>query len=122
MAAVWECICSVLDHLHRDGHVCNDQRLHSRSEWLERGDESALHVIICDEMDAFARTRGTLTSDSSGVRDSIVNQLLAKIDGVSTMDNVLVIGLTNRKDLIEPAMLRPGRLEVRTLTQMSVRE
>ena len=46
------------------------------------------------------------------MRDSVVNQLLAKMDGVKAMDNVLVIGLTNRRDLIDPALLRPGRLEV----------
>jgi vesicle-fusing ATPase len=46
------------------------------------------------------------------VRDSLVNQLLAKIDGVKDMENVLVIGLTNRMDLIDPALIRPGRLEV----------
>jgi len=81
-------------------------------EWDERGPRSALHVIIFDEMDALTRTRGSLSGDSSGVRDSVVNQLLAKLDGVRQMDNVLVIGLTNRRDLIDPALLRPGRLEI----------
>jgi SpoVK/Ycf46/Vps4 family AAA+-type ATPase len=81
-------------------------------EWDERGARSGLHVIIFDEMDALTRTRGSLTGDSSGVRDSVVNQLLAKLDGVKEMDNMLVIGLTNRRDLIDPALLRPGRLEV----------
>ena len=81
-------------------------------EWDERGPRSGLHVIIFDEMDALARTRGSLSGDSSGVRDSVVNQLLAKLDGVRQMDNVLVIGLTNRRDLIDPALLRPGRMEV----------
>lgn len=81
-------------------------------EWDERGPKSGLHVIIFDEMDALTRTRGSLSGDSSGVRDSVVNQLLAKLDGVKEMDNMLVIGLTNRRDLIDPALLRPGRLEV----------
>ena len=81
-------------------------------EWDERGHKSGLHVIIFDEMDALTRTRGSLNGDSSGVRDSVVNQLLAKLDGVKEMDNMLVIGLTNRRDLIDPALLRPGRLEV----------
>ena len=52
------------------------------------------------------------TGDGSGVRDSCVNQLLSKLDGVEEMNNVLVICLTNRKDLIDSALLRPGRLEV----------
>ena len=53
-----------------------------------------------------------LSGDGSGVRDSCVNQLLSKLDGVDEMNNVLVICLTNRKDLIDSALLRPGRLEV----------
>lgn len=86
--------------------------LDAEDEWINMGELSGLHVIVLDELDALARSRGTLPGDSSGVRDSIVNQLLAKIDGVKDMENVLVIGLTNRKDLIDPALIRPGRLEV----------
>jgi vesicle-fusing ATPase len=50
--------------------------------------------------------------DSTGVSDSIVNQLLSKIDGVDSLNNILIIGMTNRKDMIDEAILRPGRLEV----------
>jgi hypothetical protein len=64
-----------------------------------------------DELDAICRARGS-TSASAGVGDTIVNQLLAKIDGVNSLNNILVIGMTNRKELIDPALLRPGRLEV----------
>ena len=53
-----------------------------------------------------------ILSVGTGVHDSIVNQLLSKIDGVNALNNVLIIGMTNRKDLIDPALLRPGRLEV----------
>ena len=81
-------------------------------EQAEAGDASALHVIVFDEIDAFTRERGSLTGDTSGIRDSVVNQLLAKLDGVEQLDNILVIGLTNRPELIDPALLRPGRLEV----------
>ncbi|OMO65152.1 hypothetical protein COLO4_31469 [Corchorus olitorius] len=81
----------------------NDQRLH--------GDESDLHVIIFDEIDAICKSRGS-TRDGTGVHDSIVNQLLTKIDGVESLNNVLLIGMTNRKDLLDEALLRPGRLEV----------
>jgi len=81
-------------------------------EQAEEGDDSALHVIVFDEMDAFTRERGSLAGDTSGIRDSVVNQLLAKMDGVDALDNVLVIGLTNRPELMDPALLRPGRLEV----------
>ena len=51
-------------------------------------------------------------SNSTGVNDSIVNQLLSKIDGVDQLNNILIIGMTNRKDMIDDAILRPGRLEV----------
>ncbi|KAB2078055.1 hypothetical protein ES319_A06G135300v1 [Gossypium barbadense] len=81
----------------------NDQRT--------RGDESDLHVIIFDEIDAICKSRGS-TRDGTGVHDSIVNQLLTKIDGVESLNNVLLIGMTNRKDLLDEALLRPGRLEV----------
>uniref|UniRef100_A0A0D6QXW2 Vesicle-fusing ATPase n=1 Tax=Araucaria cunninghamii TaxID=56994 RepID=A0A0D6QXW2_ARACU len=76
-----------------------------------RGDQSDLHVIIFDEIDAICKTRGS-TRDGTGVHDGIVNQLLTKIDGVEALNNVLLIGMTNRKDLIDEALLRPGRLEI----------
>ena len=76
-------------------------------EYAQAGDASALHVIILDEMDAIARKRGSITGDSTGVRDSVVNQLLAKMDGVKEASNVLVVGLTNRPELLDPALLRP---------------
>ncbi|XP_048131493.1 vesicle-fusing ATPase-like [Rhodamnia argentea] len=76
-----------------------------------RGDESDLHVIIFDEIDAICKSRGS-TRDGTGVHDSIVNQLLTKIDGVESLNNVMLIGMTNRKDLLDEALLRPGRLDV----------
>lgn len=81
-------------------------------EFEELGDESALHVIVLDELDAIARRRGSVSGDTTGVKDSVVNQLLAKIDGVKEANNVLVVGLTNRPELLDPALTRPGRLEV----------
>ncbi|KAK6132673.1 hypothetical protein DH2020_033589 [Rehmannia glutinosa] len=76
-----------------------------------KGDQSDLHIIIFDEIDAICKSRGS-TRDGTGVHDSIVNQLLTKIDGVESLNNVLLIGMTNRKDLLDEALLRPGRLEV----------
>jgi vesicle-fusing ATPase len=75
-------------------------------------------VIILDEMDAIARKRGSISGDSTGVRDSVVNQLLAKMDGVKEASNVLVVGLTNRPELLDPALLRPGRLEVQLRVEL----
>lgn len=91
-------------------------------EYAQVGDASALHVIILDEMDAIARTRGSVSGDSTGVRDSVVNQLLAKMDGVKEANNVLVIGLTNRPELLDPALLRPGRLEVQLRVELPDRQ
>jgi hypothetical protein len=70
-----------------------------------------LHVIIFDELDAIFKQRGS-ASDSTGVKDTIVNQLLSKMDGVDQLNNILIIGMTNRVDMIDEALLRPGRLEV----------
>ena len=83
----------------------------AEKEYAERGDESDLHIIIFDEIDAICKTRGSVQS-GTGVHDTVVNQLLTKIDGVNSLNNILVIGMTNRKDMIDEALLRPGRLEV----------
>ncbi|KAL3803754.1 hypothetical protein ACHAW5_004605 [Stephanodiscus triporus] len=92
--------------------------LPAEREYEEVGDASALHLIILDEMDAIARKRGSMSADTTGVRDSVVNQLLAKIDGVKSLPNVLVVGLTNRPELLDPALLRPGRLEVQLRVEL----
>lgn len=84
----------------------------AEKEQKERGDASGLHIIIFDELDAICKQRGMTASSSSGVGDTVVNQLLSKIDGVNSLNNILLIGMTNRKDLIDEALLRPGRLEI----------
>jgi len=83
----------------------------AEKEQNEAGDSSMLHIIILDEMDAICKTRGSVR-DGTGVTDSVVNQLLAKIDGIDSLNNILMIGMTNRKDMIDDALLRPGRLEL----------
>jgi len=77
----------------------------------EKGDESDLHIIIIDEIDAICAKRGS-HSDSTGVHDSVVNQLLAKIDGLNSLNNILLIGMTNRLDMLDEAIIRPGRFEI----------
>ncbi|KAJ1449082.1 P-loop containing nucleoside triphosphate hydrolase protein, partial [Pelagophyceae sp. CCMP2097] len=89
----------------------------AEAEYAIAGDASALHVIILDEMDAIARARGSMAGDTTGVRDGVVNTLLAKMDGVVSAPNVLVVGLTNRPELIDEALLRPGRLEVHVVIE-----
>jgi len=85
----------------------------AEKEMKEKGDESTLHIIIFDEIDAICRSRGSTGNSGTGVNESVVNQLLSKIDGVESLNNVLVIGMTNRLDMIDEAMLRPGRLEIK---------
>ena len=82
---------------------------------FQRAREKASHgtpvIVFFDEMDSLFRTRGS--GVSSDVENTIVPQLLSEIDGVETLENVLVIGASNREDMIDPAILRPGRLDVK---------
>jgi vesicle-fusing ATPase len=84
----------------------------AEKEYKEKGEESGLHIIIFDELDAVCKQRGSGAGGGTGVGDSVVNQLLSKLDGVDQLNNILLIGMTNRKDMIDEALLRPGRLEV----------
>lgn len=84
----------------------------AEKEYKEKGDESGLHIIIFDELDAVCKQRGSGAGGGTGVGDSVVNQLLSKLDGVDQLNNILLIGMTNRMDMIDDALLRPGRLEV----------
>ena len=77
----------------------------------ERAQEGMPVIVFFDEMDSLFRTRGT--GISSDVESTIVPQFLAEIDGVERLRNVIVIGASNRQDLIDPAVLRPGRLDVK---------
>jgi len=77
----------------------------------EKSEEGWPVIIFFDEMESLFRTRGT--GISSDMESTVVPQLLAEIDGVETLNNVIVIGASNREDLIDPAILRPGRLDVK---------
>lgn len=77
----------------------------------EKSEEGVPVIVFFDEMDSLFRTRGT--GISSDMESTIVPQLLAEIDGVEALRNVIVIGASNREDLIDPAILRPGRLDVK---------
>lgn len=77
----------------------------------EKSEEGYPVIIFFDEMESLFRTRGS--GISSDIESTIVPQLLAEIDGVETLKNVIVIGASNREDLIDPAILRPGRLDVK---------
>ena len=77
----------------------------------EKASEGAPVIVFFDEMDSLFRTRGS--GISSDVENTIVPQLLSEIDGVEGLENVIVIGASNREDMIDPAILRPGRLDVK---------
>lgn len=77
----------------------------------EKAGEGTPVIVFFDEMDSLFRTRGS--GVSSDVENTIVPQLLSEIDGVEGLENVLVIGASNREDMIDPAILRPGRLDVK---------
>ena len=77
----------------------------------EKASEGTPVIIFFDEMDSLFRTRGS--GVSSDVENTIVPQLLSEIDGVEGLENVIVIGASNREDMIDPAILRPGRLDVK---------
>jgi len=77
----------------------------------EKSDEGVPVIVFFDEMDSLFRTRGT--GISSDVESTIVPQLLSELDGVESLKNVVVIGASNREELIDPAILRPGRLDVK---------
>ena len=78
-------------------------------EAMNDKDPNNLYMIVFDEFDSLCKSRG---SSQSGIGDSIVNQLLSQIDGVNVMNNIVLVGLTNRKDMIDEAILREGRFSV----------
>jgi proteasome-associated ATPase len=77
----------------------------------EKSEEGVPVIVFFDEMDSLFRTRGS--GISSDVESTIVPQFLTELDGIESLKNVIVIGATNRQDLIDPAILRPGRLDVK---------
>jgi len=86
----------------------------------EKSDQGVPVIVFFDEMDSLFRTRGT--GVSSDVESTIVPQLLSELDGVEALKNVIVIGASNREDLIDPAILRPGRLDVKIRIERPDRE
>ncbi|PHU14883.1 Vesicle-fusing ATPase [Capsicum chinense] len=98
----FEVLCKFVGETEKD---VRDLFANAEQDQRTIGDQSDLHVIIFDEIDAICKSRGT-TRDGTGVHDSIVNQLLTKIDGVESLNNVLLIGMTNRKDLLDEALMR----------------
>lgn len=68
-------------------------------------------MLFFDELDSIAKARGGNVGDGGGAADRVINQILTEMDGMSSKKNVFIIGATNRPDIIDPAILRPGRLD-----------
>ncbi|OAF70988.1 Vesicular-fusion protein SEC18 [Intoshia linei] len=92
----------------------NVRKLFADAEADEKkyGINSPLNMIIFDEIDAICKQRGSMSGTGGNVTDTVINQLLSKLDGVDQLNNILVIGMTNRLDMIDTALLRPGRFEL----------
>lgn len=83
----------------------------AQEDWEKYGESSPLHFIIIDEIDALCPRRGTTTAVDGGASDQIVTQFLTNIDGINNVENICVVGTTNRFDSIDDALKRPGRLD-----------
>jgi len=80
-------------------------------ELFDKARQAAPCVLFFDELDSIARARGSSSGDAGGAGDRVINQLLTEMDGMSSKKTVFIIGATNRPDIIDPAILRPGRLD-----------
>jgi len=80
-------------------------------EIFDKARSAAPCVLFFDELDSIARSRGSSSGDAGGAGDRVINQILTEMDGMNAKKNVFIIGATNRPDIIDPAILRPGRLD-----------
>ena len=84
-------------------------------EIFKKAKQTAPTIILFDEIDAVAPRRRGDASGGSHVTETVVNQILTEMDGIESLESVIVIGATNRQDIIDPALLRPGRFDSRVL-------
>jgi transitional endoplasmic reticulum ATPase len=80
-------------------------------ELFDKARQAAPCVLFFDELDSIARARGSSSGDAGGAGDRVLNQMLTEMDGMESKKNVFIIGATNRPDIIDPALMRPGRLD-----------
>lgn len=80
-------------------------------EIFDKARQAAPCVLFFDELDSIARARGSSSGDAGGAGDRVLNQMLTEMDGMESKKNVFIIGATNRPDIIDPALMRPGRLD-----------
>lgn len=84
---------------------------HNVREVFDKARQAAPCILFFDELDSIARSRGSSAGDAGGAGDRVINQILTEIDGVGERKSVFVIGATNRPDILDPAITRPGRLD-----------
>jgi vesicle-fusing ATPase len=84
----------------------------AKAEWDAKGEDAELYLIVIDEIDALCRSRSSDSGAGAQVNANLVATLLTLLDGMDSIGNVMVIGMTNRKDMLDSALLRPGRLEI----------
>ena len=80
-------------------------------EIFDKARQAAPCILFFDELDSIARSRGSSNGDAGGAGDRVINQILTEMDGIESKKNVFIIGATNRPDILDPAILRPGRLD-----------
>merc|ERR1712121_386830 len=78
---------------------------------FDKARSAAPCVLFFDELDSIAKSRGGASGDAGGASDRVINQILTEMDGMGSKKNVFIIGATNRPDIIDPAILSPGRLD-----------
>merc|ERR1719265_1183182 len=80
-------------------------------ELFDKARASAPCVLFFDELDSIATQRGSSVGDAGGAGDRVLNQMLTEMDGVGAKKSIFIIGATNRPDILDPAIMRPGRLD-----------
>jgi len=78
---------------------------------FDKARQAAPTILFFDELDSIARSRGGSIGDAGGAGDRVINQLLTEMDGLTSKKTVFLVGATNRPDIIDPAVMRPGRLD-----------
>jgi transitional endoplasmic reticulum ATPase len=91
--------------------MCFGESEHNVREIFDKARGAAPCILFFDELDSIGSKRGSSSGDAGGAGDRVINQLLTEMDGVGSKKNVFIIGATNRPDILDPAIMRPGRLD-----------
>jgi SpoVK/Ycf46/Vps4 family AAA+-type ATPase len=105
---VFDMVVPACKHYFAEGIVVHNSNVR---EIFDKARQAAPCVLFFDELDSIAKARGGNAGDGGGAADRVINQILTEMDGMGAKKNVMIIGATNRPDIIDPAILRPGRLD-----------